>query len=216
MNHHLYPLEQEAEGYNALWSGGGVITLIIAIAFGIHQLLLRLDFTFTSALNLVWRKFVQLMPEQLVHILRSRLSNVLPKRGSANAPGSTSQKSQQNGALSGALGNEKVDEEELDLASGAEPRGLGNWDNSCFQNSVLQALSSLPDVQKFLGRFPAAYSDADGSTLSSLRILTKALNNRPASGKHMWTPAQLKSMNSWQQQDAQEYYSKLVDQLEGM
>jgi len=209
---HPYLLEQEVEGYYALWSGGGIITLIIAIAFAVHQLLLRLNLTFSSALNLLFKQFLQLMPEQLVHVLRSRLSsNVLPKRGNKNGQGSTSFKSQLSNTPPGALGN---DEEEINLSSGAEPRGLGNWDNSCFQNSVLQALSSLPDVQRFLGSFPAAYSGADSSTLLSLRSLTKALNSRPASGKRMWMPAQLKSMNSWQQQDAQEYYSNLTDQLE--
>jgi ubiquitin carboxyl-terminal hydrolase 1 len=33
-------------------------------------------------------------------------------------------------------------------------------------------------------------------------------------GKHIWTPAKLKNMSSWQQQDAQEYFSKVVDELE--
>jgi ubiquitin carboxyl-terminal hydrolase 1 len=205
----LYFAAPEAEQYNVLWSGGGIITLIIAIAFGLHQLLLRLDLTFSSASRLLWNLLVQLMPEQLVHILRSRLSNVLPKRGSEVGSGLTAGRSPQ-----GALGDDKVDEKEALLASSAGPRGLGNWDNSCFQNSVLQALSSLPDVQRFLGSFPAPYGNADDSTLLALRSLTRSLNSRPASGKHMWTPAQLKSMNSWQQQDAQEYYSKLMDQLE--
>ena len=30
------------------------------------------------------------------------------------------------------------------------PSGLGNWDNSCYQNSVLQGLASLPTFRTFI------------------------------------------------------------------
>ena len=40
------------------------------------------------------------------------------------------------------------------------------------------------------------------------------LNDVENSGQVLWTPPELKSMSSWQQQDAQEYFSKLIDKLE--
>lgn len=40
------------------------------------------------------------------------------------------------------------------------------------------------------------------------------LNDCANNGKQLWTPAKLKSMSSWQQQDAQEYFSKIMDELD--
>lgn len=52
------------------------------------------------------------------------------------------------------------------------------------------------------------------TTLSALNSLLRDLNNKKSAARHLWTPPKLKSMSSWQQQDAQEYFSKIVDQLE--
>jgi ubiquitin carboxyl-terminal hydrolase 1 len=41
-----------------------------------------------------------------------------------------------------------------------------------------------------------------------------SLRDPSNNGKHIWTLAKLKSMSSWQQQDAQEYFSKIVDELD--
>ena len=41
-----------------------------------------------------------------------------------------------------------------------------------------------------------------------------ALNELSNAGRQLWTPQKLKSMSSWQQQDAQEYYSKIMEQME--
>jgi ubiquitin carboxyl-terminal hydrolase 1 len=94
------------------------------------------------------------------------------------------------------------------------PPGLGNWDNSCYQNSVLQGLSAMDSLKPYLAAFSKHESLPTDSTSSSLQDVVQKLSEASHNGTHIWTPAKLKSMSSWQQQDAQEYYSKIVDDLE--
>ena len=89
--------------------------------------------------------------------------------------------------------------------------GLGNWDNSCYQNSVLQGLAALESLPAFLRSNTAGVL---GATQKALDETIARLNDPANVGKTFWTPAELKSMSSWQQQDAQEYFSKISDELE--
>ncbi|KAI4119617.1 MAG: hypothetical protein LQ345_000522 [Seirophora villosa] len=100
----------------------------------------------------------------------------------------------------------------LQARAKSSPPGLGNWDNSCYQNSVLQGLASLPSFAAFLRRSDPGRPS--GSTKAALREIIEKLMDRENLGSMFWTPAQLKSMSSWQQQDAQEYFSKLMDEVE--
>lgn len=97
------------------------------------------------------------------------------------------------------------------------PPGLGNWDNSCYQNSVLQGLASLNSLSNYLSG-PKSQNDSsehpDMKMANSLRILIAELKDPSNNGKRIWTPATLKSMSSWQQQDAQEYFSKVLDEID--
>ena len=115
------------------------------------------------------------------------------------------------------------------------PAGLGNWDNSCYQNSVLQGLSSLKGFDNYLlGPNAAEFqsdvesqtsSDSDKTILdespgaemqmaNSLYNLIQKLNDPANNGGRLWTPAPLKNMSSWEQQDAQEYFSKILDAID--
>lgn len=97
----------------------------------------------------------------------------------------------------------------------AIPSGLGNWDNSCYQNSTIQGLASLKSLSNFLRRNVVELSEKGSlSTHEALQGIIDLLNSTSNSGNKLWIPAELKSMSSWQQQDAQEYFSKLVDQID--
>ncbi|PGH27683.1 hypothetical protein AJ80_00698 [Polytolypa hystricis UAMH7299] len=95
------------------------------------------------------------------------------------------------------------------------PPGLGNWDNSCYQNSVIQGFASLRSLDRFLEKNIRDLGDRDAfSTHTALKDIIDRLNNPTNGGRKLWTPPELKSMSSWQQQDAQEYFSKVVDQVD--
>ena len=97
----------------------------------------------------------------------------------------------------------------------SHPSGLGNWDNSCYQNSVLQGLASLPTFRTFINRSLERMGELDDApTHCSLQEIVGRLNAAENQGGTLWTPSALKSMDSWQQQDAQEYFSKLMDTVD--
>jgi ubiquitin carboxyl-terminal hydrolase 1 len=52
------------------------------------------------------------------------------------------------------------------------------------------------------------------STHVALKDIIERLNSADSYGQRLWTPPDLKSMSSWQQQDAQEYFSKVIDQID--
>lgn len=89
--------------------------------------------------------------------------------------------------------------------------GLGNWDHSCYQNSVIQGLASFQGLSEYL---TPTRDETQGPTTKALREITEKLNDEESAGKTFWTPGELKSMSSWQQQDAQEYFSKIMDSLD--
>ena len=92
------------------------------------------------------------------------------------------------------------------------PPGLGNWDNSCYQNSILQGLASLENLPSYLSQ--GTTNEGSASTTPALNTLVSKLSSPLCAGKMFWTPPDLKSMNSFQQQDAQEYYSKILDEVD--
>lgn len=101
-----------------------------------------------------------------------------------------------------------------------QPAGLGNWDNSCFQNSILQGLASLKHLPPYLATLTALtpaqnITDEETSTTAgALRTFIAELNDVSNNGKTLFTPGILKNMSTIQQQDAQEYFSRLLDQVD--
>jgi ubiquitin carboxyl-terminal hydrolase 1 len=75
---------------------------------------------------------------------------------------------------------------------------------------VFKGLSSLRSLPGFLRRLQPNPNSTNGSLLGIMEKLNDPLSN----GRHFWLPDKLKSMSTWQQQDAQEYYSKVIDQLD--
>ncbi|OBS21901.1 hypothetical protein FPOA_08238 [Fusarium poae] len=97
----------------------------------------------------------------------------------------------------------------------SSPPGLGNMDNSCYQNSILQGLSSLKPLPEYLSAYLEASDDSgDQDVAQTLRTLINDLNDGTNYGRTLWTPGVLKSMSTWTQQDAQEYYSKILDDVD--
>lgn len=100
-------------------------------------------------------------------------------------------------------------------AQASHPSGLGNWDNSCYQNSVLQGLASLSAFGVFISRNLEWMIEQDEkSSHNALKDIMGKLNATESYTGTLWTPSALKSMDSWQQQDAQEYFSKLMDTVD--
>lgn len=197
---------------------------LVAIFSG-YLLLDHFGFTPVSLIRLLWNVFVYLTPSRLVVALDSRMSYSDPS--SARPTQMTFQTKHEamqrifgldnnsfpffprsrslSGFGSALLGNNKD----------AVPSGLGNWDNSCYQNSIIQGLASLKSLSAFLGQNVDALSEKGSlSTHQALKGIIDLLNSASNYGSKLWIPADLKSMSSWQQQDAQEYFSKVVDQID--
>jgi ubiquitin carboxyl-terminal hydrolase 1 len=200
-----------------------LLAYAIAALFFLHQALVYLDFAVLSPFEIAWNAIVYFTPAAMILDMEQR--EVLQ-----NADSTWSQthaaKSEGLRAMMPLRGSAIMQQ----LPAGANivrsltatkskpqsdaPPGLGNWDNSCYQNSVLQGLSAMDSLKPYLAAFSTHNALPTDSTSSSLQEIVQKLNSPSNNGSHIWTPAKLKSMSSWQQQDAQEYYSKIVDDLE--
>lgn len=91
--------------------------------------------------------------------------------------------------------------------------GLGNWDNSCFQNSVLQGLASLSAFREFAQTcwYMCEGVGVQAPTDAALKDFLGQLLRETEGRNTLWPPEVLRSMDTWQQQDAQEYFSKIMD-----
>jgi hypothetical protein len=200
-----------------------ILAYAIGLIFFLHQALVYLDIAVLSPLEIFWNALVYLTPS--LFLLDTNRRRELRDQGSTWSQ-THAAKSESLRSMLGLGGRAMMQQ----LPVGANivrsmtsakskpqsdaPPGLGNWDNSCYQNSVLQGLSAMDSLKPYLASFSSHETLPTDSTSSSLQEVVQKLNNASLNGTHIWTPAKLKSMSSWQQQDAQEYYSKIVDDLE--
>ncbi|KAJ5101961.1 hypothetical protein NUU61_004183 [Penicillium alfredii] len=184
-----------------------------------------LGFAPISLIQTLWNGLVYFTPARIVVALDSRMSTS-DSSPSDPSPMSFQSKSEamqrifgldnntfpfisRSRSLSG-LGNAL-----LGNSADATPPGLGNWDNSCYQNSIIQGLASLKSLSAFLDRNVEVLAEKGSfSTHQALRGIIEHLNSSSNYGHKLWIPPDLKSMSSWQQQDAQEYFAKVVDQID--
>ncbi|KAL8798725.1 MAG: hypothetical protein Q9182_006440 [Xanthomendoza sp. 2 TL-2023] len=201
-----------------------VLLLLIVMAY---QLSSWLDYPILSLSELIWNSVISATPSRLISVMESTLlpastEQDLPDAGISDTK-THAQKSDIMRRVLGLNGNSifsKFQQAKSLPAVGTmlrsnkndKPPGLGNWDNSCYQNSVIQGLASLPSFAVFLASASSDHSAT--STKTSLKDIVEKLKNPANLGGMFWTPAPLKSMSSWQQQDAQEYFSKLMDEVE--
>lgn len=103
----------------------------------------------------------------------------------------------------------------LSRGSSDVPPGLGNYDNSCYQNSVIQGLASLSSLRDYLAKTTTEHdSFTTETTNGALLDMITQLNDPEKRGQNFWIKGKLKSMSTFTQQDAQEYYSRILDELE--
>ncbi|KAL8903698.1 MAG: hypothetical protein Q9207_003767 [Kuettlingeria erythrocarpa] len=192
-----------------------------------YQLVYWLDYPVAPMSELIWNSVIQATPSKILSALESALLPTPAKSASddAQTPRSIThaQKSDTMRRVLGLDGTGILSKLQsaktlpavntlLQATFKGTPPGLGNWDNSCYQNSVIQGLTSLPSFADFLRQ--SDISRPSRSTRGALRGIIDQLNDESNLGAMFWTPSELKSMSSWQQQDAQEYFSKLMDEVE--
>ncbi|TQV93135.1 hypothetical protein V2A60_003554 [Cordyceps javanica] len=211
------------------WSGWSISLLLLAAtlfyrAYGQET---TLDALLTSAVNILLEALVFILPARLIFAL----DNWVNPSKSMNSGNTHTAKSDamrriigldhRGGMMASVL---KARSRALSATSSVfgikpqsdRPPGLGNIDNSCYQNSILQGLSSLDSMPEFLATCLENLDTekSNGSVAQTLKTLISDLNDLENNGQTLWTPRVLKSMSTWTQQDAQEYYSKILDDIE--
>jgi len=196
----------------------GVLALYVA-----YQALIYFDVPILSPAEILWNALVFASPAWLLldaaHRHELQANGMLSQTHAAKSEALRRMLGVRSGALTHKLtGGEGVMRRMSVFANDAPttdaPPGLGNWDNSCYQNSVLQGLASVGALRRHLERPQTLLQDSGASTSDALHETIAKLNDRGNNGKQLWTPAKLKNMSSWQQQDAQEYFSKILDELD--
>lgn len=213
--HHTSPYPSRTSSTTAAY---GVLFLI-----SIYYVLQYLDYTNLPISELLWNYLVYITPSKLISALDSDFGKTMAQVDSTgfNSKDHASKSSAMRRIFrldgTGILTTIQRTRTISNVGSVFKARpsnslpGLGNWDNSCYQNSVLQGLAALESLPAFLESSTAGTS---GPTQKALKETIARLNDPANMGKTFWTPAELKSMSSWQQQDAQEYFSKISDELE--
>ncbi|KAI9816875.1 MAG: hypothetical protein M1827_001520 [Pycnora praestabilis] len=211
-------------------SGSTILAYMTISAAFVYYLLIYLDFSLLPLPEMLWNCLIYIVPSPMLtaldHSAWGSGSNLDGQVTNQNASKGHAAKSatlrkilglNRGGLLAGLqrtrnmTGIPTIRKETQD----DRPPGLGNWDNSCYQNSVIQGLASLRSLSRYLSTTISELDDAKNKKMNSaLRDIITELNDPSNNGQRIWTPPELKSMSSWQQQDAQEYFSKVLDEID--
>jgi len=222
---------------NSFTSAGFIVPLIFCFIPIVYHIFFLLDYDLLPLPELLWNIFVYLTPSRFLDAIEAytnplRITNPALK----GIPRTHAAKSE---AMRRVLGLDKpggiigsvaqAGRRRISTLPGinmtvqateGQPAGLGNWDNSCYQNSVLQGLASLDSLSGYLTNPKIEEELVEGASKPEMKMaealkgLIATLNDPANNGKRIWTPATLKNMSSWQQQDAQEYFSKVLDEID--
>ncbi|RDL39421.1 Cysteine proteinase [Venustampulla echinocandica] len=232
-----YHQDYRGTTYPSFTQIGFILPLILCLIPVIYHILHILDYDLLPLPELVWNYVVYLTPSRLLDAIETYTNPLrIPNPTSRHIPRTHAAKSE---AMRRILGLDKpggiigsvaqASRRRLSslpgisvTSSGADgrPAGLGNWDNSCYQNSVLQGLASLDSLSRYLTnpsidvRIVKGKEKPEMKMAEALKELIATLNDPQNNGRKIWTPAALKNMSSWQQQDAQEYFSKVLDEID--
>ncbi|KIE00625.1 ubiquitin hydrolase, partial [Metarhizium majus ARSEF 297] len=204
------------------------VVLFVACVAKAYNLELSLDAIFYTATTYLWDFVVFIVPTPFIVVLDNWLS---PSSMSESPPSTHAAKSKAMRRLMGLDRSGGMMESVFQARSRAlsvtgcvlglkldpeRPAGLGNRDNSCYQNSILQGLASLPSFPEYLSTCVRAIDTyrPTNDVAHTLRSLISDLNDTSNNGRTIWTPSLLKSMSTWTQQDAQEYFSKVLDDID--
>lgn len=217
MSYAEYP---EFEAYQQRWNTTeshtiNITSLLLGTIIGAYVLIKALDILGFPVWHLVER-FLQMASD----VLRLRGASF----GSTTSASSDDDSAQQGGMFGSLFGTTPGNLLQKGVRGVANafskgpsdvPPGLGNISNSCYQNSVIQGLASLPSLRDHLSKTtsenPTLTPDTTNGALFD--IITQ-LNDPNNKGQHFWIRGKLKSMSTFEQQDAQEYYSKILDALD--
>ncbi|KAJ5653812.1 hypothetical protein N7490_000815 [Penicillium lividum] len=222
--HYASPNSHHETALTSLQNHETLAYIILAI-ISIYLLLDHFGFVPVSLIRIAWNILVFATPSWIIVALDTRMS---PSESSPSSPSQMTFQAK-NEAMQRFFGLENnsftffsrtrslsgLGNALLGNSNDTIPPGLGNWDNSCYQNSIIQGLASLKSLPTFLERNVDSLGKKGSlSTHQALKGIIDDLNSASNYGHKLWIPSDLKSMSSWQQQDAQEYFSKLVDQID--
>ncbi|KAL6721639.1 ubiquitin-specific protease ubp1 [Lecanora helva] len=181
-----------------------IVAYTVLISIVIYYLNQPLDPSGLSILQVLWNTIISIIPSRLISTLDSGL-------------GFRTQSSKSNAirriiGLDGAGYDKMTPRKRIKAESATCLPGLRNWDFSCYSNSVLQSFAALTHLPAFLEQHEQLNETQNAK--SALGVLIGRLNDPANAGKTLGTPSALKKMSTWHQQDAQEYFSKLSEELE--
>lgn len=209
-----------------------IVILLITVAYNTYGSTATLDGTISLIQTCLWDGLVFAVPARLLYALDNWLNPPTPSQSMLQTHhDSHAAKSEvlrrvlgldRSGGMMASVFNARtralsMTGSVLGLKLDSErPPGLGNRDNSCYQNSILQGLASLKSLPEYLSYYlqHSDLEDQHRDVAQTLRSLISDLNDTSNNGKTLWTPSLLKSMSTWTQQDAQEYYSKILDDID--